>query len=180
MDVEEISARLEIQQVILNLARGTDRRDAARMSDCYHPDARDDHNMFRGPASEFVELVLSASNEWMSCTHAPSPALIEVDGTRAWAETIVVAHHVAKENSPSGHMDLVIGARWEDAFEKRDGRWRIALRTVIYDWVGELTLAPGNRPSRRMPLPDDFRVGRPDDLDPSYDVRGQALDSPSA
>jgi hypothetical protein len=33
-----------------------------------------------------------------------------------------------------GDRDIVIGGRYLDQMEKRGGEWRIAKRTMLYDW----------------------------------------------
>lgn len=173
---DDVVARSNIAQVILRLARGTDRRDGDLMRSCYHPDATDDHNMFRGPAREFTDLVATSDpTAWAATSHTTSPSLIEVRGDLAWAETTAVGFHVSPDLGDGQRTVLTIGCRYEDRFERRDGAWRIAHRTVIYDWAGTSPLAPGDSPSRRMPFPDDFVVGRRDESDPSYLLRERAL-----
>ncbi|MFC6239285.1 nuclear transport factor 2 family protein [Longivirga aurantiaca] len=174
--LEELAARVEIAQVILRLARGTDRRDRELMLACYHPDATDDHNMFRGSARDFAELVSTSDPAmWVATSHTTSPPLVELRGDVAWAETTAVGFHVGHADTGGSQAVLLIGCRYEDRFECRSGEWRIAHRTVIYDWAGQSALVPGDRPSRRMPFPDDFVVGTRDASDPSYVLRLEAL-----
>ena len=44
-------------------------------------------------------------------------------------------HRVAVDG---GHRDTVIGGRYLDWMEKSGGDWRIAKRTMIYDWFQDL------------------------------------------
>lgn len=39
------------------------------------------------------------------------------------------------------HSDLVLGGRYLDRPESRDGRWRIARRVMLYDWSTDLGVA---------------------------------------
>lgn len=180
-DVEFASAlaKIDIAQVISRLARGTDRRDETLLRSCYHSDATDDHNMFRGSATEFVDLIMSAATtNWAITSHTLSPPIIEVLGMRAWAETTAIGHHVMHQDSEGHRNDFVIGARYEDSFERRDGQWRISHRTVIYDWAGRLELISDGLASRTMPFPEHFTIGTRDGNDPSYAARTLALTQP--
>jgi hypothetical protein len=55
-----------------------------------------------------------------------------------------------------------MAGRYADWFEKRGGEWRVAHRTVVFDWVEETPLPPGTEAERfgaRKPIgaahPDD-------------------------
>jgi hypothetical protein len=32
-------------------------------------------------------------------------------------------------------VDMTLGARYVDRYERRDGQWKIARRTVVHDWT---------------------------------------------
>ena len=41
-----------------------------------------------------------------------------------------------------------MAGRYVDGFEKRDGEWRVAERTAVFDWVEETLLPPGTEVER--------------------------------
>jgi hypothetical protein len=59
--------------------------------------------------------------------------LIELNGDGARVESYVVAINPTKLDDGSEVLS-VIGVRWLDRFERRDGVWAIADRTVVVDW----------------------------------------------
>jgi hypothetical protein len=180
IEYEEVAARVQISTVLTRHARGTDRRDRELLLACYHPHAREDHNIFNGTAEEFIDWMLAGDgHEWVISTHALSPPLIEFAADVAWSETTCVAHHMSPPDEVGVRRDLVIGARYEDHFALRGGEWRIAHRTVIYDWAGELLLAQGDKPGRRMPFPGSFIIGTRGADDPSWRLRGHILEEGS-
>jgi hypothetical protein len=186
--LDEIGSRHEIEQVILRLARATDRRDPEAIRACYHADAFDDHGAFQGGPAEFAEWVPKVLAMFAATQHVLSPPRIELDGEVAHCETYCTAHHVTPASDPAGERDSVMGLRYVDRFERRPvpeaaGRldstppvsggslpavqsrrreWRIARRSCVWDYT---YIVPAGD---KWPLGPGFRLGRPDRSDPSY------------
>lgn len=131
--VEQLLARQQIADVIHRYARGIDRCDFDLVRACYHPDAYDDHGSFKGNVDEFVAFADSFLRRWTATMHFMGNMLIEVDGDRARAETYAVAYHV-REDADGNGKDDVLGVRYVDRFEKRNGEWKIAYRAVATEW----------------------------------------------
>ena len=159
----DLLAKDEIREVLMRLARGTDRRDAALIRSCYHADAVDDHGAFRGGPAEFAEWVPKTLAIFESTMHVLGNVSIELDGDAARVESYCTAHHVFPPQPPGGARDMVLGLRYLDRFEKRDGRWLIAKRSCAYEY--SLSLPAGDA----WPLDPPFVRGRPDRSDPSYE-----------
>jgi hypothetical protein len=156
--VEELLIREEITDVIKRLARGTDRLDEAAMASCYHPDGFDDHNSFRGSGTEFAAWVCEVLPHFEATMHFIGPPAIRVEGEIAHCDTYCVAHHVAKDT------DMVLGLRYVDRFERRNGTWLIAKRVCAFDWTYTLPYDP----AKRFVFDDDFTVGHRDRSDITY------------
>ena len=62
-----------------------------------------------------------------------------------------------------------MAGRYCDVFEKRDGEWRIASRTVAYDWVDRQTPPEESEAERFGPLQP---IGGFYPEDPIYKLRG--------
>ena len=139
--------------------RGVDRADAELTRSAYHPDATDDHGAFKGPAHEFAERVNAAhAARWSSTMHVVSNHSVVIDGEAADAETYVIAY--LRRIDGSG-LD-VVGGRYLDRFERRDGHWRIARRVYVCEWsvawpIGHSLIDAGT-----------YVQGRRDGDDPSY------------
>jgi ketosteroid isomerase-like protein len=151
----------EIEQVILRLARATDRRDSEAILACYHEGAVDDHGAFRGSAAEFAAWVPKTLAIFAATQHFLSPPRIELEGDAARCETYCTAHHLFPPEDPGGARDAIMGLRYVDRFERRAGAWRIARRTCVWDYT---YIVPA---SDRWPFGPEWRLGRPGPDDPS-------------
>lgn len=132
---EELTAFLErekIRDCIVRLARGEDRRDAQAISASYWPDSRTDYGVFAGNFDEYLAWVVPGEPAIIDTQHVLGQSLIDLKGGAALVETHVVAYH--RLNTGEEERDTVIGGRYLDRIEKRGGEWRIAQRTMLYDW----------------------------------------------
>jgi hypothetical protein len=137
---QPLSALLDkqaIHEVVLRYCRGIDRRDAALVRDCYWPDATDDHaGAFAGRRDDFVEWVLRVVTRFTGTMHAIANHLVELDAGDADAassEAYGVAYHWGDPPDDPRH-NFTTGFRYLDRFERREGDWRIAARTVVLEW----------------------------------------------
>jgi hypothetical protein len=64
--------------------------------------------------------------------HVLGQSFIDLYADTALVETYVLAYH--RIATPNGHRDSVIGGRYLDWMEKLGSEWRIAERTMLYDW----------------------------------------------
>jgi len=128
-----LSDREQIRDCLARLARGEDRRDATLLRSAYWPDATDDHGIFTGTFDEYLAWVVPGAPSVLLTLHTLGQRLIELRGTSAHVETHISAYH--RIDVGSEQRDIFIGGRYLDSFEKRDTLWRIAKRTMLYDWV---------------------------------------------
>ena len=131
--LDQLTARQQIADVIYCYARGIDRMDFDLVRSCYHPDAYDDHGSVRGNVDEFVSAAKRFLSRWTATQHFMGNMLIEVDGELARAETYAVAYH-RREDVEGNGKDDIMGIRYVDRFEKRNGDWKIAYRVVVNEW----------------------------------------------
>jgi SnoaL-like domain len=121
-----------IRECVIRLARGEDRRDAKLIGASYWPDAATDFGILAGSFDEYLAWVVPGSPAIAVTQHVLGQTLIDLRGDAALAETHVTAYH--RMDMGGQDRDVVIGGRYLDRFEKRDGEWRIAQRTMLYDW----------------------------------------------
>jgi hypothetical protein len=127
--------RAEIYAALVRYCRGVDRRDLEMIRSTYHPDAWDDHGTYQGDLEGFLAFV--AEEVWSrfrTTMHKLGQALIEIEGDSAECETYAICHHVAAEDGRDT-QDSVMGIRYLDRFERRDGEWRIARRQLRWEWI---------------------------------------------
>ena len=164
MTLEELLAREEISDVVKRLARGTDRLDPEVIESCYHDDGFDDHNAFRGSPTEFAKWVLEVLDTFDCTMHFTGSPYIHLDRDVAQVDTYCVAHHIGKPDDDGNATDMVLGLRYVDRFERRDGRWLIAKRVCAFDWVYRVPFSAGDRSW----FAEAFTVGARDHTDITY------------
>ncbi len=132
--VDRLLSKQAIAEVLYRRARAGDRGDAELAHGCYHPGATERHGMFDGEATEFIDVVSFTKPRPGSpiggMMHVVTNILADFeDDDRAFVES----YHVAWVQMTDG-TDAVIGGRYLDRFERREGRWAIVHRDVIFDW----------------------------------------------
>ena len=88
-------------------------------------------------------------------------ARIRIDGDVAQVDTYCVAHHVSHPDDQGAQTDMVLGLRYVDRFERRQGEWKIALRTLVADWK-QFVPVPHDQP--RPPASQEVGRRDPDDF----------------
>ncbi|MBA55670.1 MAG: hypothetical protein CMK89_14540 [Pseudomonadales bacterium] len=153
-----------IHELIHAYCNAADRRDLDKMRALYHEDAIDDHGgFFQGLAMEFIDRLPEIQAPMEILHHNVTTVNIKLDGHYAEGEVYVLAFHkVQTEEAP---FDLLIGGRYLDKYEKRDGIWKFSHRGVVADWVNV------HNPSivdLSSPLIEGSKLGTADVDDPSY------------
>lgn len=133
MTIEEISAHLEIHQILYRYCRGVDRGERETIKSVYHPGAIDQHGAFEGTGDQFAEFIVKIMDKYPGGIgqHHVTNILIELDGDTARVESYFFALQPAA--SP-GVKIIPASGRYLDRFERRDGAWKIAHRQVVLDW----------------------------------------------
>lgn len=161
LEVAAIQALLDkeaVREVSLRYTRGIDRHDVELLLSTYHADARDDHGAFIGSPVGFVEHANRVHEQnWVGHHHYVTNQAIDLDGDIAHCESYFLA--VLKR--ADGVCDLV-GGRYVDRIERRDGRWAVADRICMVEWNVE------SRPGDAQLDPAMFVGGTWDRSDPSY------------
>lgn len=124
--------REQIRDCLARLARGEDRRDAALISAAYWPDSTTDYGVFKGSFDEYLAWVVPGADAITNTQHVLGQSYIELDGDTAKVETQVISYH--RVDMGEGEQDTCIGGRYLDVFQKRDSKWGVAERTMLYDW----------------------------------------------
>jgi ketosteroid isomerase-like protein len=165
----ELMDREGIRDCIYRYCRGIDRADEAALRSSYWPDAHDDHGAYSGSAEGFFAWVKEAWKQKPRNVHQVSNILIEF---RSPHQAIVETYSNALQRGKGRDgvlRQFHLAGRYCDLFEKREGEWRVARRTVVYDWVDAQQPPQDDEVTRfgpRQPIgashPDDtiYRHGR--------------------
>jgi hypothetical protein len=132
-----VEDRQAIYDVIVRYCRGVDRSDPDLILTAFHDDAIDNHFGVVLPFREAIGTLKAARSGGRSppskttSMHNICNVLIEVDGDIARCESYVIV--IVRIAQDGGDIDWMHAGRYVDRFERRNGEWRIAYRTVVYD-----------------------------------------------
>jgi len=132
MDMIELADRLAIAETLALYCRGIDRCDPQQLAAAFTPDARIDYGTGANPIAEVIPGLMAGLGAMRLTQQNISNSVMRIDGDTARAETNCVALHLIP--APEGEIELVVGGRYLDTLEKREGRWRIAERLYVMDW----------------------------------------------
>ncbi len=154
----------EITELVHAYCNAADRHDHDKMRTLYHEDAIDDHGaFFKGLAMAFIDQLPAIQEPMQILHHNVTTVNIALDGDYAEGEVYVLAFHQVRTDD--GPVDLLIGGRYFDKYEKRAGKWKFSHRAVVADW------ANCNSPSTVCldhPMIEGSYIGKPGPADPSY------------
>lgn len=130
--------RQEIADVLAVYCRAQDRCDRALLESVFHEDAVDEHGgVFDGTMRDFCGFALDVLRKCDTTIHLLHQLLIEIDGDDGWSESYVTAiHRYSDRGEP---VDSTWHARILDHFQRRDGRWKVFRRKVVYDLNADRT-----------------------------------------
>ena len=133
--IQALIDKQAISEVLMRYCRAIDRRDADLMRRVYWPDAIDDHAVFQGDVEEFIAYAFPFM-EGVIIQHAISNIMIDLTGAHeAFSECYFSGFHDFP--AEQGRLERIVGGRYLDRHERRDGEWRIARRTLAIDWYHE-------------------------------------------
>jgi|TARA_B100000767_G_scaffold10380_1_gene10124 hypothetical protein len=162
--IQEILDKESIRDLVHIYCRAADRHDHELMRTLYHEDAHDDHgSFFKGKAMEFIDLLPEIQKSMGILHHNVTTHNIHLKGNKAEGETYILAFHQVLTDDQQ--FDVLIGGRYFDEYEKRNGIWKFSSRAVDADW------AYVNDPSKVNlvhPMIEGANIGTPNSQDPSY------------
>jgi hypothetical protein len=126
--------REAIRDCLYRYCRGIDRCDEAALRSAYWEDATDCHGAWNGSAGGFIDQALAKLRQGGRRVHQITNVLIELHGDAAAVESSFFA---LQTMAAQPAQQTFLCGRYVDRFERRAGQWRVAARTVVYDWIEE-------------------------------------------
>lgn len=161
--LDELEARTAIEDCLKRFARAVDRQDWKAARAAYHDGAFDDHGFFKGPPDAFLAHIAKLHEQQDHSMHFNTNVLIEFQARdRAFVETYVLVLQRFHDRR------VTASARYLDRFEKRNGEWRVAHRTLVF---GDLVSEPMAEPPS---FPPEFTVQKHDMTDVLYSLKKQS------
>ncbi|MGC4252161.1 MAG: nuclear transport factor 2 family protein [Sphingobium sp.] len=151
--MQRLVDKAEIRDAICRYARGVDRGDWDLVRSGYHPDAYDAHGDYKGDIDGFIAWLDERFAEVDNSMHFLGQSLMEFAGPDlALVETYFVSRRLrsptAEEARTLQPTDMIVREGWGryvDRFERRDGAWRVAHRTVVLEAVSSSVGMGGKR-----------------------------------
>ncbi len=130
LSLEEISDRIEINDLLIRYTTAIDGKDYKLLDTCFTPDADVDYTTSGGTKGKYPEV-----RKWLEKALAPFPmtvhfisnSVVEVDGDRASAKTCVINPMGFPNEDGSLHI-FTVGAYYIDKLVRTADGWRIAER----------------------------------------------------
>jgi SnoaL-like domain len=160
--VDRLLDRQDIIDCLTRFSRGMDRFDRDLFLSAFHSDAVIAAGDYVGGPVALYDWASAMHREGQTATHHNLlNNTCEIDGDTAHSETYYL---FAARNRDE--TNWIAGGRYFDRLQRRDGVWRIAVRTNVIEWSGMVPTIP-------LPfadVPDIHGNGAPsrDTADPSY------------
>jgi ketosteroid isomerase-like protein len=129
LDLQEISDRIEIQDLLARYSEAIDRRDWAALDRIFTPGAFIDYSAMGGAAGgldEIKQFLAEAMSMFESFQHLVGSSVVDVDGDSATARTICHNPMVLR-GGDNPHL-IVCGLWYRDKLVRTPAGWRISER----------------------------------------------------
>ena len=130
MSIEEISDRLEIQDLLTAYSHAIDTRDWDALDDVFTPDARVDYSAMGGSDGDLAttkQFLADAMVMFAGFQHMVATSKVTIDGDTAEGRTICHNPMVIDKGDGETHV-FFCGLWYRDSFVRTDAGWRIKER----------------------------------------------------
>jgi hypothetical protein len=143
--IEEISDRLEIQELLVAYSHAIDFRNFDELDQVFTPDAHIDYTVFGGPVGPYPEIKKYLSETmpiFKSYYHMVSTSKVELNGDTATGVTICHNPMVLPLPDDGEHV-FVCGLWYRDDYVRTADGWRIARRVEEKTYVDNMPAGMG-------------------------------------
>jgi ketosteroid isomerase-like protein len=160
----ELVDEFQLRKLVHAYCRAVDRGDIEHLRDLYHHDAIDAHGGFSaGTADRFLDGLTAARPYIRAMQHNITTVNFAIAGDVAEGEIYTIAVHTLAGREHD--IDLIVGGRYLDKYEKRHGTWKIMERTIVTDWA---RVSDPSSMDLSHPITKDTLKGALDATDPSF------------
>lgn len=129
----ELAGKQAIRDLVYTYCRAVDRLDVPLGHSIWHEDSHADYgaDYYQGPGKGVIDTICKHHLGLLSHSHQVTNILIQLDGDRAGSESYI--YGTMRMEHQGKLMQLGVWGRYLDAWEKRNGRWGIVRREVVFD-----------------------------------------------
>ncbi|MDR0215965.1 MAG: nuclear transport factor 2 family protein [Comamonas sp.] len=140
MTLQEISDKVEINELLARYCHALDQKDWSAFQEVFLPDASLDFTAFGGPKGSPGELQKFFSpilSSLASTQHTVSTVKIDLKGDDATVRSAAIVPMTAM--SPEGKESTFVSGLWyEDACQRTKEGWKIKSRRQVRSWAGNM------------------------------------------
>jgi len=141
LSLQEISDRLEIQDMLYEYAEIIDKKDFDRLRDVFSEDAHIDYSAFGGAVGSLEEIIKflkeAMTDIFPNTQHLNANVQIKVEGDTASGR--VMCFNPMEMNLPEGGTQVVMFGLWYvDKYVRTEKGWRIQKRSEEKSWAFNL------------------------------------------
>lgn len=130
----ELLDEYQLRKLVHAYCRAVDRGDSLQLRGLYHHDAADHHGGFADGGVDDFSAKLDAARPYLrAMQHNVTTTNFVISGCRAEGEIYNIAMHTFTAGDRD--IDVVVGGRYLDKYEKRDGAWGFIERMIVTDWA---------------------------------------------
>jgi hypothetical protein len=131
---QEMLDEFQLRKLVHAYCRAVDRGDFVTLRELYHHDAKDAHGEFStGSVDDFLTTLAASRPHIRSMQHNVTTVNFAVNGNVAEGEIYTIATHTFVAGDRD--VDVIIGGRYLDKYQKRQDIWKIIERTIVTDWA---------------------------------------------
>ncbi|MEH3140597.1 MAG: nuclear transport factor 2 family protein [Mycobacterium kyogaense] len=157
-----------LQRLVHRYCRAVDRGDAELLRSLYHHGASDQHGGFSsGTATDLVAQITAARPYLKAMQHHVTTVNFMVGqgdlaGTAEGEVHMLAVHTVGAGDRD---VDVIVGGRYLDKYEKHAGRWGFIHRMIVTDWA---RISDPSQTDLSHPITRNTAIGTLGDDDPSH------------
>lgn len=158
--LQRLADKQAITELLYRYCRAVDRIDVPLGHSIWHEGAVADYgaDYYQGPGKGVIDVICKHHEGLISHTHNVTNVIIDLDGDRAGSEAYV--YGTMRMERDGQLLQLGVWGRYLDKWERREGRWGIVSRRVVFDHEEIRPVTPMGRES----------IQTHDRNDPSYAV----------
>ena len=135
LDLQQISDRIEIEELLVRYSRALDHREFDTLETLFTPDATFDGGGLGCPtgATAIREMIEGTLAGLDATQHLVGKSLIEIDGDEAEVRTYLISQHI-REATPGPVKHYFLGGEYADRVVRTPEGWKIAYRRLDRLW----------------------------------------------
>lgn len=126
-DLTDLKQRQQISDLYVRFTRGFDREDAELIRSVFWPDAQIYYGTETNSRDEFISVHLPRHTRMGSYAHHITSQTVDIAGDVAHVESNLIALFRARDDQWAS----IVGFRYIDRLDRRNGEWRVAVREAI-------------------------------------------------